>query len=57
MFNVFGASAYDMMMYKVEDELKPILLPYLNTLNRLPLPLDMMGIEYSKEVQQELEQL
>lgn len=57
LFNVFGQAAYDLLMYKVEDDLKPILLPYLNTLNRLPLPIEMMGLEFSKEVMQELEEL
>ena len=56
-FNVFGKSAYDMLMYKIDDDLKPLLLPYINTLNRLPLPIGMMGIEYNKEVQKELEEL
>lgn len=35
-FNVFGASAYDMLMYKIDKELHPIMLAFVAGLNRLP---------------------
>ena len=57
LFNVFGSAAYDLIMYKIDDELKPLLLPYLESLNRLPIPIDMIGIDYNEEVRKELEML
>jgi hypothetical protein len=44
-----------MLMHKIDDDLKPLLLPYINYINRLPLPIDFIGIEYNKDILKELE--
>jgi hypothetical protein len=57
LYNVFGQSAYQLLLYKIEPEYYPVLFPFLNSLDRLPLPESMCNIEFDIKIVEQLESL
>lgn len=57
LFNVFGANAMALIMYKIESEYFSILFPFLQALNRLPLPEEMIDVDFDQTIVKELERL
>lgn len=54
LFNVFGASALQLILYRFEPEYHSVLFPFLHQLNRLP---ENMQIDFDPVIVQELEKL
>lgn len=57
LFNVFGTSAMALILYKIEPEYHPILFPFLQTLNRLSLPEEMIDVQFDQTIVKELERI
>jgi hypothetical protein len=53
LFNVFGANALKLILFKIEPELYPCIFPFLKQINRLPVEMDT--IEFDEVIVKELE--